>query len=357
MIKELHIHSFQSHKHTELEFSPGVNLIVGPSDSGKSSIMRALRWVIWNRPGGDAFISNWSDSCFVNVVTAEQDVVQRLKSPKENQYRIDDKVFKAFGSDVPPDVQQVLNIDETNLQQQLDSPFLLTDSPGEVARYFNRVANLEKIDTAIQYVQRQIKSLTESEKADVAHSAELQESLERYAHIPKFEVQLEVVEELEKTLDNKTKKSTQLRSIITQLQEVESCLKGQHETLRHKKTVDHIFDLREQREALQNKINELQDVVDDITGLEEKANWWGRHSHLSEDLDFILSLYERQKQTESKHSALNILYEALLHADKRSKQLEESIDNLNTLFQLEMPEICPLCGNETDGKIKLSEKR
>jgi len=55
MIKYLQIQNFQSHKDSLLEFDPGVNVIVGSSDSGKTAVIRALRWLVWNRPSGDAF--------------------------------------------------------------------------------------------------------------------------------------------------------------------------------------------------------------------------------------------------------------------------------------------------------------
>lgn len=49
-IKKLVVDNFQSHEHTEVEFGPGLNVIVGPSDHGKSALVRALRWLfIMNR--------------------------------------------------------------------------------------------------------------------------------------------------------------------------------------------------------------------------------------------------------------------------------------------------------------------
>ena len=51
-IKKIIIDNFQSHEHTEIEFGPGLNVIVGPSDYGKSAVVRALRWVLYNEPRG-----------------------------------------------------------------------------------------------------------------------------------------------------------------------------------------------------------------------------------------------------------------------------------------------------------------
>ena len=59
MIQSLQINNFQSHKYSVMELHKGVNVIIGPSDSGKTTILRALRWLVWNRPSGDAFRSDW----------------------------------------------------------------------------------------------------------------------------------------------------------------------------------------------------------------------------------------------------------------------------------------------------------
>ncbi len=56
MIKSAKLINFQSHIDSLLEFHSGVNSITGQSDSGKSSILRAINWVIHNKPSGDAFI-------------------------------------------------------------------------------------------------------------------------------------------------------------------------------------------------------------------------------------------------------------------------------------------------------------
>lgn len=54
--ERLLIENFQSHEQTEVFFTEGLNVFVGPSDSGKSAILRALRWVLYNEPKGTDFI-------------------------------------------------------------------------------------------------------------------------------------------------------------------------------------------------------------------------------------------------------------------------------------------------------------
>ena len=44
MINSIKIQNFQSHKNTTIKLKPGVNIITGSSDCGKSVDIRALKW-------------------------------------------------------------------------------------------------------------------------------------------------------------------------------------------------------------------------------------------------------------------------------------------------------------------------
>ena len=101
MIQSLKIINFQSHEDSTLDFVPGVNMILGASDSGKSAIIRALKWLVWNRPNGDAYRSNWGGETSVQAFF-DGFGVERSKD-KENMYRIfeedtnkADIILKAF---------------------------------------------------------------------------------------------------------------------------------------------------------------------------------------------------------------------------------------------------------------------
>jgi len=106
MIDSMHIKNFQSHKDSHLDFHPGVDVIVGPSDSGKTAIIRALRWLVWNRPTGDAVRSWWGGDTEVSL-SLPTSSISRIKG-KENQYTLNGLVFKAIGTDVPEEISKEL---------------------------------------------------------------------------------------------------------------------------------------------------------------------------------------------------------------------------------------------------------
>lgn len=101
-IKRIRIENFQSHKDTELSFSDGLNVIVGPSDQGKSAIIRAIKWVLYNEPRGTDFIRQGTNSARVTLELSNGYVITRERAPNKNRYTLKDpdgnvSVFEGFG--------------------------------------------------------------------------------------------------------------------------------------------------------------------------------------------------------------------------------------------------------------------
>ena len=89
MIQTGVIRNFQSHKKSILNLSKGVNVIVGKTDSGKSAIIRALRWLFTNTPSGDAFRSWDGGDTKVSATFYDMDKkITRIKGNK-NAYIVE----------------------------------------------------------------------------------------------------------------------------------------------------------------------------------------------------------------------------------------------------------------------------
>ena len=139
MIKSIDIQNFQSHKNTNLILSDGVNVVIGSSDSGKTTIIRTLNWLVNNKPAGEDFRSSWGGDTTVGVILNNNICISR-KRAKENLYTISSnkgvmsQEFRSFGQDTPLEIQQLLNFSDINIQYQLDPPFLLSATAGEVSK-------------------------------------------------------------------------------------------------------------------------------------------------------------------------------------------------------------------------------
>lgn len=164
MIKSLDIVNFQSHLETHIDFADGVNLIVGKSDCGKSAILRALNWVVSNRPLGDGFLrDDATDSTLVHLAT-DSGFVERCKGDKENFYSLNGNIFEAFGTSVPAEITDFLNFSDVNIQGQLSPYFLILDSSGQIALYLREVCKLDKLDSLYSDLTSKLNKCTEDEK-------------------------------------------------------------------------------------------------------------------------------------------------------------------------------------------------
>lgn len=166
MLKSMDIVNFQSHADTHIDFSPGITVIVGSSDSGKSVIVRVLEWLRTNRPLGNAFIRKGTDSCKVTLQNVAGDNICREKGKGINQYIVNGELYKALKSDktlksdVPVQVSEALNLSDINVQHQLDQHFLVLETPGKTARYINNITKLEDADTLLANINGDIRKST-----------------------------------------------------------------------------------------------------------------------------------------------------------------------------------------------------
>jgi len=202
MIKKLSLKNFQSHPESELEFHPGVNVLVGSSDNGKSAILRAFSWVRSNSPSGGQFVSHWAknkkgnqvDSCYA-VVSKEVGQVTRERDRAGNRYILNEEEFNAVRSDVPEQVQDFFNMTDVNIQSQHDRPFLLFETPGEVARILNRVVKLDVIDRALSGIDSKKRASKKNIDQLTRQKEEIQEALKRYAGLEEFGKNLQTYED------------------------------------------------------------------------------------------------------------------------------------------------------------------
>jgi hypothetical protein len=156
VIEKLTLKNFQAHKHLCLEFDPHVTTIVGPSDAGKSAAVRAISFVALNNLPGDSFVREGADSASCSLRVDGQ-TVSRVRGKKGNLYKLDGKAYKAFRSDVPEAIAQVLNLSDINFQFQLDPPFWFGESAGQVSKNLNQIVNLGKIDSTLAHVASEVR--------------------------------------------------------------------------------------------------------------------------------------------------------------------------------------------------------
>jgi exonuclease SbcC len=193
MFDFLRLVNFQSHRDTRVDFAPGVNVIFGLSQAGKTALIRGFQLLADNRPSGARFYANFAPDKGVTrielgikgsgTVSIEKGVRRKSdgsKDIKETIYQFGDDLFTGVQRDVPDQIREILNLTELNVQKQFDQPFLVTSSAGEIARTINRITKLDNVDGWISDLAEKINTSKKTVKILESQSKELEIELGRY---------------------------------------------------------------------------------------------------------------------------------------------------------------------------------
>ena len=173
---KLTLSNFQIHqKPTTLDIPENeITYVEGDSDTGKSSRLRAMRWLCENKPDGGSFVTFKQPRGTNSLVRLEEDgrVIERERGKSKNLYRMDGETFEAFGRSVPEPIAKFLALSPYAFQLQGEVPFLIGASPTDAAKILSDACGLGVIDTAVQFVRGK-KAVAE---ADIRKSEILLES-------------------------------------------------------------------------------------------------------------------------------------------------------------------------------------
>jgi len=343
-INSIHIKNFRSYKDIFIPFCNGVNTIIGRNDSGKSNILRAINFVVNNKPSGeDVFPLYWEGDTHVILDVAGKKI-ERYKSKKDNLYIFDGKEYKAFGQGVPEDIKEYLNISNLNINFQLDRPFLLGDTPAEVARHYNNLVNLDIIDRSIS----NISSTLRKEKHALGNEKQIRnlkaEELDEYGWLPDAELELEGLEEFKKDLDWLYIEKEGLKEKIEQLQYLQRQEGKYKPILKFQKDVDQLIDLQNEIKSLTDKETELGELFDDLNGFQNEQKQYEdilKHSPTAKALTILDGEIEKGL---TMYNLLGDLCEKLMSFGRDREQLDVEIEEMERTFNELMPDVCPLCG-------------
>jgi AAA15 family ATPase/GTPase len=355
MIKSLTIQNFQSHENTELTFHRGVNIIVGNSDGGKTACIRALRWVIWNRPSGSEIRSTWGGETRVQLET-EEGIIIRSKD-RVDKYTLNTSLprkdiirknltFKAFGTSVPEEISRFLNINEINLQQQLDSPFLLSETSGAVATHWNKVARLDKIDLSTQNTNSWIRTIKQDIDAGTKQQAEWNVELKQFDHLEKFEAEVEILEEMNKRWLSKILNKNSLDKLIRSINHNNILIDNTKPLLELEEPLNKTLGWIDEKEGLKINKENIEENIYDIQEIEKKIEEQKELIIIEIPVNNLLKLYKDKNTLNSQRNLLFKAISSLRSISTRLKTAEAEKAGLQAKFEKVFPSVCPLCGTK-----------
>ena len=333
MISRLHL-KFQSHIDTFLDLSEGVNVIIGSSDSGKSAIIRAFEWVRTNRPLGDSYIPNNSDEAKVEIGIDGSDGCGRFKSRKANSYYTGKDKLTGFGQSVPEEVTELLNMDETNIQLQMDQPFLLSESATEVGRVINQACNIEVIDSSLSNCVKDLRKISRDEKYISESIEESQEQLKEFDYIDIVEEAVVEIEGLVKEVAQVKAKKDLIEKFLGKL-DILTKKADRHEVPKNlSNIIDKAIDANTKLLSIKKSISRLSILENELEEI-KKLN------PLENIIEELIETIELKDTLEASLDSVREQNEALGYIEANIKELTQEIAN-------NMPETCPLCGGRND---------
>lgn len=333
-IKRLTLENFQSHKFTVIDFDDGLNAIVGPTDSGKTAILRAIKWVLYNEPQGDSFIRQGESQASVQILFSSGVTVKRYRSKSKNGYEIiyadgTSSTFEGFGSQVPQEVEEATKMPKITLRQgetrslnmaeQLEGPFLLTDNPSLKAAAIGKLVQADVIDYALGQVNLDLRNKKKEARDREEDLETLNKDLESYSYLKDLG---KIIKDLEKIQENLNKNKEKLerlenlrenyikiQGLIDNLEKIKVSLKDLSkvdglyfeafskisllQTLdRVSKTYYSTKDRLKTIETIKGKLGQVNQAIDLVDSLNKKI------AHLK-DLDYLWKSYETNKNRSS----------------------------------------------------------
>lgn len=232
-ITRLILTDFMAHARTVFDLAPGLNVLTGPNNTGKSAVVEALRCLAEN-PAPRHVIRHGATEARVSAELDDGTTVTWVRRPKYALYELtrpgmaEPEIFAKFGRTPPEEITKVLGLSpvaieggdavDVHIGNQREPVFLL-DKPGSVLSGFFAASTEAAHLIAMQNLltDRIKKGKTEKNRQEKRLAA-LAASLDRLAPLPDLELRLERAAEMETGLEAGERHLAALANLLTERQ-------------------------------------------------------------------------------------------------------------------------------------------
>lgn len=236
MIHAITLIDFLAHKHTEVRLGPGMNVLTGPNNCGKSAVVEGLRCVASN-PTPRHFIRHGAKEARVAVELDDGCVVTWIRKPKTVIYEIlrpgagePETYAKLRKGQVPDEVRALLKLDPVELESGKASersvdvhignqrkPIFLLDDDGADARladFFAASSESAHLLAMQKALKNRVRESKMEEKGLQGAMREQQEQLDRLAPLPGLELELDRAARTEQQLAERERELPALAELL-----------------------------------------------------------------------------------------------------------------------------------------------
>jgi len=310
VLNSLEVLNFQSLRKVNVEFG-NLTVIIGPSSSGKSAIIRAIRSLARNTNSSIAV--SHGEKSFSITATFSDGTIQLIRGKSLSEYYLGDSLFRKSGTSVPEAVEAQIAMPfigglDLCLADQFDRPFLIAESGSVTAKVLGDLTNASLLIEVSREANRRQQSHEQKAKLRARDVEALSERIQDYRQLPEEKAAL-----------------SKIRARLDRARDLEG------ETVRLRRAVES----HEMAETILAQHRASAESLPDVTDHLERAAVLGKE---------ISSLREALTALESGHSHRQELLREMQAA-------QESIDQLESQEKTELVTMgrCPLCGQNTKG--------
>lgn len=358
------IKNYQRLEDITLNLKPGINLISGNSNNGKSSTIRAIRDFIFNKATKDKIRHGEKEMS----ITLDNATLNR--NSKGTTYTINENTFEKVGKNPLNEVVDLFNIKELtvngvtikpNFWFQMDKPFLIDKTAGQKHDLIIGAKN-DKYLKALKEIKSEISNLTKVEKVSLEKVIDTlkKKNLETNTKLNKLEGIDELVEKAIKVEKGKNfiDKNVNLTKSIVELNKNIKVLKvdlEQINSLNYRTILDKYSKLEDmllQLDEITLTYNKYKILKYETESFEKKLNELNPlYNESQEFLEGIEKLKNKElelAQIELVNNLVKLTKENIEEGHKKIKVIELELQNKKDEFNNFKKEIkiCPLCGGE-----------
>lgn len=344
IINKLTLDNFKSHEHTVINFNKGISLILGGNGAGKSSILEAISYALFNVFNGKVDevirkpydINEQVNSMSVTLEFEHNSTKYRIKRGKnkssnvaELKYLKDDKfILKCKGvKAVTTDVEDILGIDSQSFLnavyiRQGEITDLIEKRASERKEFIAKLLNIDALEIAWDQIKDVIKVYEDQKQVNEGKLDNKENLIENKSSLEKTITEHE--SEILNVSSNLKKYNLQKDDVENELKTLEA-KKIEYET-QDKKLFGEKEKLQNHKSTLENVENSLTEILKDeveIKKLEKECNILPYLKKIKENKDTIDSKRKDIEKYDKEINDINTANQALENNKKHFEAYEE----------------------------------
>jgi len=344
MINEIELSNFRPHLNLKLKnLHPNLNVFIGDTGTGKTSIFRALRLLFSNEPPGGAKLYKFKENAKLIVKALVDDIVITRESKKYTIKKINvEKPLEltSFGRGAPQPIKNILNLQDINWQLQIQPHFLILENGGNASKYLNPILGSEDSELILTEIKKQSSKFKEDFRLQNSIIKDNEIILSKYKNIGEFHKRIKKIQKLYNHNKATERLIFSLEKMFSNFQKIDSQMIGILKLKMFKKKVENI----------ESKSVDIYHLELDVNRLEKYLKKFKKLKYIS-----VKSYMKTLEQIEEKNLEKNSLQtdidklQSLLKSYKTlNETLEEGLkeyDKIKNKWDISFSKlkICPFC--------------